>query len=348
MSDVLFPEHCGDLPAPPLRGSRIGEADPRGVNATAVKTESSTCAPPSLSLPHKGGGESSVHTPGSIQQSFVWASGVLRAAGMETPELDARLLLCQAADLTHESFVARGREALSPEAKSRLEELIRRRAAGEPVSRITGAREFYGRGFLVDADVLDPRPDTETLIEAALDLVAERGGRDRPLRVLDLGVGTGCILLTLLAELPNANGLGTDLSRGALRIAEANAMRLGVASRASFLGSDWLDGVSWEFDLIVSNPPYIETSEIGRLAPEVALHDPHLALDGGPDGLDAHRRIAAGAARHLAPRGQILIEIGASQARAVAGLLRAAGFLVESESPRLDLAGRPRVVVVTT
>jgi release factor glutamine methyltransferase len=281
----------------------------------------------------------------SLQQAFVHGASVLREAGIETPELDARLLLCHAVELTHESFVKRAGEALPPEAVLRLDESIRRRTRREPVSRITGAREFYGRSFLVNADVLDPRPDTETLIAAALDLVEKRDGRDRPLRVLDLGTGTGCILLTLLAELPKATGLGTDLSPGALRIAKANAERLGLASRASLLRSDWLDGVSGTFDLIVSNPPYIDSAEIGRLAPEVALHDPHLALDGGPDGLAAYRRVAAGAAKLLVPQGQILVEIGASQASAVADLLRDAGFLVESASPRLDLAGRPRVVV---
>jgi release factor glutamine methyltransferase len=283
----------------------------------------------------------------SIRETFVEAVAVLREAGIETPELDARLLLCHAADLTHESFVAGAREALAPEAAVRFSTFIERCAAREPVSRITGTREFYGRSFLVETCVLDPRPDTETLIEAALDLVGRKGGRDQPLRVLDLGTGTGCILLTLLAELPEATGVGTDLSSGALRVARANAERLGLAARASFLQTDWLNRVSGEFDLIVSNPPYIATSEIGGLAPEVALHDPHRALDGGPDGLDAYRHIVAGAAKLLAPKGQILVEIGASQALAVAGLFRNAGFLVDNESPRLDLAGRPRVVVAT-
>jgi release factor glutamine methyltransferase len=153
--------------------------------------------------------------------------------------------------------------------------------------------------------------------------------------------------LTLLAELPKAHGLGTDLSPAALRLAEANARRLGVAGRASFLASDWLDAIHGEFDLIVSNPPYIASGEIERLAPEVAHHDPYLALDGGPDGLKAYRRIAAGAARLVAPKGAILVEIGASQAPAVAGLLHDGGFLVANDGPSFDLGGRPRVVVAT-
>jgi release factor glutamine methyltransferase len=285
--------------------------------------------------------------PDSVRQAFVETASVLREAGIETPELDARLLLCHAAALTHESFVARAGEALQPEAAVRLEALVRRRASREPISRITGTREFYGRSFLVDGSALDPRPDTETLIEVALALIEKTGRREEPLRVLDLGTGTGCILVTLLAELAKARGLGTDLSPAALRLAEANARRLGVAGRASFLASDWLDAIHGEFDLIVSNPPYIASGEIERLAPEVAHHDPYLALDGGPDGLKAYRRIAAGAARLVAPKGAILVEIGASQAPAVAGLLRDGGFLVENDGLSFDLGGRPRVVVAT-
>jgi release factor glutamine methyltransferase len=193
--------------------------------------------------------------------------------------------------------------------------------------------------------VLDPRPDTETLIETALDLIDKTGRREEPLRLLDLGTGTGCILLTLLAELRKACGLGTDLSPEALSVAEANAKRLGIADRASFLVSDWCEAISGEFDLILSNPPYIASGEIQGLALEVAVHDPYLALDGGGDGLDAYRRIAAEAARLLAPKGRILVEIGASKANEVAGLLLAGGFLVEKSGLRHDLAGRPRVVV---
>lgn len=285
--------------------------------------------------------------PDSVRQAFVETASVLREAGIDTPELDARLLLCHAATLTHESFVARAGEALQPEAAARLEALVRRRASREPISRITGTREFYGRSFLVDDSALDPRPDTETLIEAALALIEKTGRWEEPLRLLDLGTGTGCILLTLLDALPKARGFGTDLSPAALRLAEANARSLGVADRASFLASDWLDAIHGEFDLIVSNPPYIASGEIKRLAPEVAHHDPYLALDGGADGLEAYRRIAAGAARLLAPKGAILVEIGASQAPAVAGLLRDGGFLVENDGPSFDLGGRPRVVVAT-
>jgi release factor glutamine methyltransferase len=283
--------------------------------------------------------------PGSLRQAFVRAASALREAGIEAPELDARFLLCHAAGLSHEGFVARASETMAPGVAERLDAALARRLAHEPVSRITGTREFYGRSFIVETCVLDPRPDTETLIEAALDLVEKRKGRDEPLRLLDLGTGTGCILLTLLAELPQARGLGIDVSLDAIRVAEANATCLGVADRASFLVSDWCEAIAGEFDLVLSNPPYIESSEIARLAPEVAFHDPKIALDGGPDGLDAYRRIVAGAGRLLAEHGQILVEIGAAQGQAVADLLREAGFLVEKNGLRLDLAGRPRVVV---
>ncbi len=283
---------------------------------------------------------------GSLQQAFAAAAQSLREAGIETPELDARLLLCHAAGLTHESYVARAGESLAPEIAARLEASLLRRANREPVSRITGTREFYGRSFVVERSALDPRPDTETLIEVALDLVAASGD-GRPLRLLDLGTGTGCILITLLAELPEAHGVGTDIAADALVLAEANARRLGVSDRATFTVSDWCDAVAGEFDLILSNPPYIASAEIAGLAPDVRAYDPHLALDGGQDGLDAYRRIAAGAAGKLRPGGKILVEIGASQARDVAALLERSGFLVETGGIVPDLGGRPRVVVAS-
>ncbi len=283
---------------------------------------------------------------GSLQQAFAAAAQSLREAGIETPELDARLLLCDAAGLTHEAYVARAGEALAPEIAVRLDASLLRRANHEPVSRITGTREFYGRSFMVERSALDPRSDTETLIEVALDLVAASGD-GRPLRLLDLGTGTGCILITLLAELPKARGVGTDIEVDALTLAEANARRLGVSDRAMFIASDWCDAVAGEFDLILSNPPYIASAEIAGLAPDVRAYDPHLALDGGQDGLDAYWRIAAGAAGKLRPGGKILVEIGASQGRDVAALLERCGFLVETGGIVLDLGGRPRVVVAS-
>jgi release factor glutamine methyltransferase len=279
-------------------------------------------------------------------KAFAETAGLLRQAGIDTPELDARLLLCHAARLTHEAYIARAGGELGGAAATRLELLIARRLGREPVSRIIGTREFYGRGFLVDRHALDPRPDTETLIEAALDLVDRRGSRHRSLNLLDLGVGTGCILITLLAELPKARGLGTDLSGAALDLAAANAVRLGVTDRASFVVADWLDGVDGSFDLIVSNPPYIASAEIAGLPEEVSGHDPRLALDGGPDGLAAYRRIAASARQVLAPNGKILVEIGSSQAEQVAEIFAKAGLTLDRDGAiRRDLAGRARLVM---
>jgi release factor glutamine methyltransferase len=283
----------------------------------------------------------------TLNDAFVATAAALRHAGIDAPELDARLLLCHASGLSHEAYVGRGGEELQSDAAARLGVALDRRLEREPVARIIGTREFYGRPFRVDRHVLDPRPDTETLIEAALALVERQGWRNKRLKLLDLGTGTGCILLTLLAELPQAEGIGTDLSENALAVAVANAMRLGVGSQASFAVADWLDGIEGSFDLVLSNPPYLASAEIEGLAEEVA-YDPRLALDGGPGGLDVYRRIAARTAHVLAEGGRLLVEIGATQAAQVAGILRAAGLKLDDGEPvRRDLAGRPRVVAAT-
>ena len=242
-------------------------------------------------------------------------------------------------------LIARNHAALPPEAVALLEGYVARRLQGEPVSRIKGNREFYGRCFDVDAHTLDPRPDTETLISAALALVTENDWQDRPLRLLDLGTGSGCILLTLLAELPLAEGVGADISEGALRRAAENASRLGLADRVQFVASDWFEGVSGQFDLVLSNPPYIASAEIAGLAREVTGFDPLLALDGGLDGLDAYRRIAQNVPSALQDAGQLLVEIGSTQAEAVRDIFRAAGLKVEEDGVRFDLAGRARCVL---
>jgi release factor glutamine methyltransferase len=213
------------------------------------------------------------------------------------------------------------------------------------VARITGAREFYGRSFMLGKDTLDPRPDTETLIEAVLDIVREQRWQEKPLKLLDLGTGTGCILVTLLAELPQATGLGTDISPGALAVAAVNARTQRVSSRAAFIAADWLYAISGKFDLILSNPPYIAAGEIAGLTKEVADHDPRLALDGGPDGLEAYRRIATRARDALIEDGCLLVEIGPGQEEDVATILARAGLDPKRSEGRRDLAGRPRVVV---
>jgi release factor glutamine methyltransferase len=275
----------------------------------------------------------------SFSQAHIAAARLLRQAGIETPELEARLLLCHATGLSHEAYVAALNDALAPDAAARFGAFVERRLAGEPVSRIIGVREFYGRPFRIDASTLDPRPDTETLIEAALAMV----DRETPLDILDLGAGTGCILITLLAELPEASGIGIDTSLPALERARANAQVLGVGDRARFIAGDWLDAVSGVFDLVVANPPYLSAADMAELAPEVRDHDPWPALDGGPDGLSAYRRIAPGLRKALRPGGFALFEIGHTQAEAVSGLLAGAGLAPE-EAPWRDLAGRARVV----
>jgi release factor glutamine methyltransferase len=277
----------------------------------------------------------------SLGQAHTAAARLLREARIAAPELDARLLLCHATGLSHEACVAALNDPFAPDAAARFGAFVERRLEGEPVSRIIGIREFYGRSFRIDASTLDPRPDTETLIEAALGFE----DRETPLSILDLGTGSGCILVTLLAELPQASGVGVDVALGALELARANAQILGVGDRAAFLASDWLEAVEGSFDLVVANPPYLSAADMAALSPEVRDHDPAPALDGGPDGLSAYRRIVRGLRKALRPGGFALFEIGPDQARAVARLLADAG-LDGGEPQHLwrDLAGRPRVV----
>lgn len=277
----------------------------------------------------------------SLRQTHTAAARLLREARIAAPELDARLLLCHATGLSHEAYVAAFNDGLAPAAAAQFGTYVERRLAGEPVSRIIGVREFYGRSFLIDASTLDPRADTETLVEAALGMV----DREAPLSILDLGTGSGCILITLLAELPQANGVGLDASLPALELARANAQILGVGDRAAFLASDWLDAVEASFDVVVANPPYLSATDMAGLSPEMRGHDPRPALDGGPDGLSAYRRIVPGLRKALRPGGFALFEIGADQAEAVWRLLAEAGLDVgEQEHLWRDLGGRPRVV----
>ncbi len=275
----------------------------------------------------------------SLGQAHTAVARLLREARIAAPELDVRLLLCHAAGLTHEAYVAGINDALAPDAAARFGACVARRLAGEPVSRIVGVREFYGRPFRIDASTLDPRPDTETLIEAALDLA----GGEAPLRLLDLGTGSGCILVTLLAELPRAGGVGIDKSPPALELARANAESLGVGVRARFIAGDWLEAVQNTFDLVVANPPYLSAADMAGLSNAVGVHDPKDALYGGTDGLVAYRRIVPRLLKVLRPGGIALFEIGHTQAEAVSGLLAEAGLILE-QGPWRDLAGRPRVV----
>jgi release factor glutamine methyltransferase len=264
----------------------------------------------------------------------------LAAAGINEARREARLLLAEATGWEAASIVAHPERELDEHQASRLAELLRRRATREPLSRILGWREFWSLRFALGPDTLDPRPDSETLIEAALAL-ADRG---RALSVLDLGTGSGCLLLAFLSEVPNARGLGIDVNQGAITIAEANARALGLAGRARFRLGDWGTDLTERFDLILCNPPYIPAGHIAGLAPEVALFDPLLALAGGPDGLDAYRRLSDELPRLLLPGGTAIVEIGAGQAPG-AGAILAAGGLVPQGS-RTDLAGTVRCLIL--
>lgn len=258
----------------------------------------------------------------------------LRAAGVEDPPRDARILLAFALDLPAHRLTLHLADALTePQARS-YEEAVRARIARQPVAQITGQRLFWGRPFLVTRDTLDPRPDTETLVAAAL---------ERPfLSLLDLGTGTGCILLSCLAGMPMAQGLGTDISPAALVVAEENARRLGLVPRARFRRSDWFSEVPGRYDLIISNPPYIAADEMAGLAPEVRDWEPHLALTPGGDGLGAYRIIARNAPARLMAGGRLMLEIGPTQGQAVSALLAAQGLCDIHVLPDMD--GRDRVV----
>jgi release factor glutamine methyltransferase len=261
----------------------------------------------------------------------------LAAAGVASAALDATLLLCAATGERREVVMAYPERPVIPEAAEAYRAMIDRRAAREPVSRILGRREFWGLDFMVAPAVLDPRPDTETLVRAALDWLEGRP----PARIVDLGTGSGCILLALLHEHPDATGLGIDVSEDALTVARVNARTLGLAEQAMFARGDWLSELpDGSADMIVSNPPYIPRAEIAGLDPEVAVYDPAGALDGGADGLDAYRRIAADLARVLAPGGAVFLEIGAGQEDAVTALLEAGG--ADAVQQFHDLSGRVR------
>lgn len=266
------------------------------------------------------------------------------AAGIDSAALEARMLTGAVLGLDLTGLIAQGLRRLDEDDAARLDALARRRLAGEPLARILGTKEFWGLPLKLSADTLVPRADTETVVEAALGVLRAEGRTQEPLRIADLGTGSGAILLALLTELPAATGVGTDLSAAALGTARTNAQGVGLSARAQFLVSDYGDGLSGPFDLIVSNPPYIRSADIPALAPEVRDHDPHLALDGGLDGLDAYRWIAPQAAALLADGGLLVLEIGQGQGGAVSRLVTAAGLTVMG-SVRADLAGIGRAVV---
>ncbi len=264
----------------------------------------------------------------------------LRQVGLESPEADARLLVTHALGLDRAALIASGDRVLNLQEIAAIDARVARRLKREPVSRIFGHKEFWSLSLDVTGAVLVPRPETETVVEAALDFVVRGGLRLERLRILDIGTGTGALVLALLSELENATGVATDISPEALDVARGNAERLGLSARCNFVLCNIADAVNGRFDLIVSNPPYIAHSDLAALEPEVRDYDPVLALDGGIDGLDFYRRIAGQAQRLLAPGGRLIVELGAGQEAGVRSLFAARGLSVNPA--RADLAGIPR------
>ena len=266
------------------------------------------------------------------------ATGRLKAAGIDRPRREARLLLAHSFGKSVEWLVAHDDERI--ETPAPFENAVRRREAREPLSHILGEREFWSLRFQVNASVLDPRPDSETLVAAVL---AQYPEPDTVVKIADLGTGSGCLLLSILSERPGAEGVGVDISESALSIARENAQRFGLAARANFIQSDWESRLGGTFDIVVSNPPYIPTAAIDDLAPEVARFEPRGALDGGADGLDAYRHIAAVLPQILKPNGLVALEIGQGQDASVTRILRDGGIRIVGLEK--DLAGIPRCVL---
>jgi release factor glutamine methyltransferase len=280
-------------------------------------------------------GASVAHARRAVAEQF-------RSAGIESPELDARILIGHALGIDHAGLAASATQPLADLTASRIEEFAARRLAGEPVARIVGQKEFWSLPLTVTPAVLVPRPETETVVELALALLDCEGTPARPLRMADLATGSGAILLALLSELPTAQGAGTDIDAAALSVARANASQLGFGNRATFLATDYGAALEGPFDLVVSNPPYVASGDIARLAREVRDHDPRRALDGGADGLAAYRAIAADAPRLLGPGGLLVVEIGAGQERPVCELFVAEGLAIANT--RHDLSGIARAI----
>lgn len=264
-----------------------------------------------------------------------------RVASIDAAELDARLLVGFALGLDLTGLITSAQRALTSDESNHLESLAARRLDGEPVARILGQKEFWGLPLKLSAATLVPRPDTETVVELALEMA--RASSHRPKRIADIGTGTGAILLALLHELPDAFGVGTDISLDALATARRNAADLGLFPRATFIACNYAAALSGPFDLIVSNPPYIPTRAIAGLAIEVRGHDPLAALDGGADGLDAYRALIPQAAALLAPGGALVVEGGQGQVAPIETLMTASGLIVR-HPPKTDLAGIPRAI----
>ena len=278
--------------------------------------------------------------PGTLGHAVDQGAADLAAAEIDTARLDARLLTAHVLGRDASFVLTHPETELTTAQQDAAQNLIARRVAHEPVSRILGEREFWSLTFRVTAATLTPRPETETLVEDALARIRAMGREGEVLRILDLGTGTGCLLLAVLSELPRAEGLGIDISPDAVAVAADNAQRLSLGGRARFRAGDWTAGLSGPFDVILSNPPYIAEADRGTLPPEVLGFDPHGALFAGLEGLDAYAAIAPQAAKLLAPGGIVILELGQGQEAAVAEIFRRAGLI--PDGTRADLAGIPR------
>jgi len=277
-----------------------------------------------------------------------WGLATLNGAGIDSAGLDVRRLLAAVLELPEAQILARPEHHLSPERAQMFAAFIERRRGREPVSRILGARAFYGRSFAVSPATLDPRPESETLIETTLDVVRREGWSSLPLRILDVGTGTGCLILTLLSELPRATGLGTDLSEAALEVARDNAAALGLSQRVGWRASDLLENVAEQFHIVISNPPYLREAELAAVDPEVSRFDPHLALNGGEDGLEIFRRLSKGIGK-VVRNGWVVLEVGHDQADSVAEMIRPLTSGRRGDVTfTWDVAGRRRCVAVRT
>ena len=282
-----------------------------------------------------------MNIPATIGAALAGAARELAAAGIDNARAEARMLVGHATNVGPETIIGYPDRLLDGRQRDALGEAVRRRARREPMAHLLGAREFWSLDFAVTPDVLTPRPDSETVVEAALGQIADRAAA---LDILDLGTGSGCLMLALLSELPNARGLGVDISPAAAAIARRNAERLGLARRARFAVADWDCGLAGAFAVVVANPPYVPSGEIGRLAPEVARFEPRMALDGGADGLESLRAVAPAIARTIAADGTALVEIGAGQAAAAVDLMAQCGLAVDRVAA--DLSGIPRCLVL--
>jgi release factor glutamine methyltransferase len=279
--------------------------------------------------------------PMTLGDAVAAAAVQLAAAGIESPRHEARLLVELAAELDAAAVLGYPERALGPSAQNRFAQLLARRVAREPYSRLLGRREFWSRDFALSPDTLDPRPDSETLVEAVLDHLPDRAAA---LRLLDLGTGTGCLLLALLSELPRAAGFGIDIVPGAVAVARANAASMGLKSRAFFAVGDWGAALAGGFDVVICNPPYIASAALAGLAPEVARFDPAAALDGGADGLAAYRAVAPQVTRLLRASGFACVELGTGQTHAAVEIFRRHGLVIDGV--RRDLAGVERCLLL--